>query len=302
MSDPDLEDGGASLTSEPTTSSEPIEQEEKWASIVEPVTNETLVDTILAQLEVLTLVCGLTNSDNRILSFIEEYSSPLLKLKLPTYLKDLSLEIVTSSSVTAATFISALSDANFQSMRTDAQTYWETIQQTWNSIDLSQTAEGLVSAAEAFIAYNTAMRNNADSATSLATLWKALSSAQDLLTKASKLPNVDKLAKIYLLRGDVDLLRYQLGNKGFEAAKKSQGVLCKNAEKFYRGAKGLAGDEKELVIEATVKEALAKGFGGEEEAVRSVVKEVGEKAARGLLVECWEEGLVGRETLEGWGL
>ena len=309
-SDPDLEDGGASLSSEPTASSNapmPMEQEEQWASIVEPVTHETLVDTIVAQLEVLTLVCGLTNNDSRMLSFIEEYASPLLTLKLPTYAKELSPEINTASSITAATFISAVSDANFQSQRTDASTYWETLQKTWNLIDLTKTPEGLVSAAEALLSFNTAVARNSNipPPSVLSTRWKALSPAQDYLLKASTLPDVDKLAKIYLLRGDVDILRFQLGTgeAPLEIAKKSQTVLVKNAEKFYRGAKKLAAaDEVELVMEAGVKEGLAKAFGGDEGALRGVVKEVGEKVARGLLVECWEEGLVGREELEGWGL
>jgi hypothetical protein len=69
----DTEDGGASLTSD-----EP--QDERWATIVEPITNNTLLDTILAQIETLTLLCNLipASSEPTLLTFITEYSSNLL--------------------------------------------------------------------------------------------------------------------------------------------------------------------------------------------------------------------------------
>jgi hypothetical protein len=70
---PDTEDGGASLASD-----EP--QDDRWATIVEPVTNSTLLDTVLAQLETLILLCNLTpaSSEPTLLTFITEYSSNLL--------------------------------------------------------------------------------------------------------------------------------------------------------------------------------------------------------------------------------
>jgi hypothetical protein len=70
---PDAEDGGVSLTSE-----EP--QDDRWATILEPVTKNTLLDTLLAQVETLTLLCNLipASSEPNLLSFIAEYSSNLL--------------------------------------------------------------------------------------------------------------------------------------------------------------------------------------------------------------------------------
>jgi hypothetical protein len=70
---PDAEDGSVSLTSE-----EP--QDDRWATILEPITNSTLLDTLLAQVETLTLVCNLipASSEPNLLSFITEYSSNLL--------------------------------------------------------------------------------------------------------------------------------------------------------------------------------------------------------------------------------
>lgn len=84
---PDSEEGGVSLTSD-----EEPPQDDRWATIVEPVTNNTLVDTVLAQLETLTLLCNLipSSSDPTPLTFITEYSSNLLS---PQPSRDLVLSI-----------------------------------------------------------------------------------------------------------------------------------------------------------------------------------------------------------------
>lgn len=72
-SPPDAEDDGASLAPD-----EP--QDDRWATIVEPITNGTLLDTILAQIETLTLLCnlGFAPSEPTLLTFITEYSANLL--------------------------------------------------------------------------------------------------------------------------------------------------------------------------------------------------------------------------------
>ena len=105
--------------------------------------------------------------------------------------------------------------------------------------------------AEALVSFNTAIRNNTPTSPhelseSLPARWKALTAAIDCLTAASKLPTASNLAKIHVLRGDVELLRYQLGqgHQPYDVATKNSQVLCKNAEKFYRGAAALC-DEKE---------------------------------------------------------
>lgn len=69
---PDTETGGASLASD-----EP--QDDRWATIVEPITNNTLLDTLLAQVETLTLLCNLipVSSEPTLLTFINEYSTNL---------------------------------------------------------------------------------------------------------------------------------------------------------------------------------------------------------------------------------
>lgn len=70
---PNTEDSDTSLGSDGP-------QDDRWATIVEPVTNNTLLDTVLAQVETLTLLCNLTplSSEPTLLTFIAEYSSNLL--------------------------------------------------------------------------------------------------------------------------------------------------------------------------------------------------------------------------------
>jgi hypothetical protein len=162
-----------------------------------------------------------------------------------------------------------------------------------------------VNKAEALVSFNTAIRNNTPTSPhelsdSLPARWKALTTAIDCLTGASKLPTASNLAKIHILRGDVELLRYQLGQEHppYDIATKNSHVLCKNAEKFYRGAAALC-DEKEERLEASVKEALAKGLGGDTGSIGELARQ---QDARGVLEEAIEEGLVRVEQFANMGI
>lgn len=130
--------------------------------------------------------------------------------------------------------------------------------------------------------------------------WKELSAALDCLTKASKLPSASNLAKIHILRGDVELLRYQLGqdHPPYDVAAKNSPVLCKNAEKFYRGAAALC-EEKSEKLEAGVKEALAKAFGGDLESIRQWAQQ---QSVRSLLEDAIDDGLVRVEQFANMGI
>jgi hypothetical protein len=60
----------------------PPESEEQWASIVEPVTNNTLLDTLLAQLETLTLLLkNIPDNSNSLLVSISSYAASILDNK-----------------------------------------------------------------------------------------------------------------------------------------------------------------------------------------------------------------------------
>jgi hypothetical protein len=106
------------------------------------------------------------------------------------------------------------------------------------------------------------------------------------------------------VRGDVELLRYGLGKEGYEVAVKSAGVLVKNAEKFYRGATGLArstGSVKEFE-EAGIKEVVALGLKGELERIQDAWKGEDREKIRVVLDDMIEDGLVDVEELATMGI
>ncbi|KAL3425217.1 hypothetical protein PVAG01_04498 [Phlyctema vagabunda] len=302
VSDP--EDGGASLADTDADTQPP--QDARWATIVEPVTNDTLLDTLLAQLETLTTLCGLINVDaGRGLSWIEEYSGSLLNQKLPEYIKGTDRDA--EATLTKANFISSLAEANFRSQRVDIATYERALHEAYVNLNLADDPKGLVDKAEALITYNTALRNSQLSSDNFISLsrWKALTAALDSLTAATKLPSTENLAKIHLARGDAEVHRFQLGQapSHYDVANKNGSVLLKNAEKFYRGAANTArstGDEKE-VAEAVIKEALAAGLGGDATRIQEAVK-LERKASQGVLEDAVDDGLVSLDALAAMGI
>jgi hypothetical protein len=133
----------------------------------------------------------------------------------------------------------------------------------------------LVTKAESLITFNISVgsalreyisaqdRSDKDLAETSNLRWNALTSALSLLTAATKLAD-GNIAKVHLLRGDVEMHRYQLGQP-YESWKHSGSfnnseTLISNAEKFYRGAAALARDRREKA-EARVKEALVSMIG-----------------------------------------
>ncbi|KAF7937241.1 uncharacterized protein EAE98_001555 [Botrytis deweyae] len=302
--DPDMEEGGVPLSD---SNSQPP-QDDRWASIVEPVTLETLLDTVVAQLQTLAILCGLVNVDaGRGLAWIEEYSMTLIGQKLQTYLEG-TVDRQQEAGLAKSNFIAALADANFRFQRIDIGTYERTLNDAYASLSLDDHPEGLCDKAEAFISYNSSLRLNhkaVQSPEASASRWKVLTAALDNLTKASKLPSAENLPKIHILRGDVDLLRFQLGQppSNYEISFKNGAVLTKNAEKFYRGAGNFAkveGLRKELE-EAEVKEALAMSLHGEPNKLLRCVK-LQPEVVRNILEDAIDDGLISYEALSAMGI
>jgi hypothetical protein len=295
--------------------SEPAE-EERWATIVEPVTNDTLLDTLLAQLETLTLLCELITADEgRGLAWIDEYSTGLLTTKLPAYTPATDRD--EEAALTRATFLAALANANFRCQRIDAPTYARTLDDAFAPLDLAHDPEGLVDKAEALIAYSSALATSlSDDAQSAAasSRWQALTTALSALSSASALPTAQNLAAIHLLRGDVELLRYALSQPpaSYAPAVKSAATLLKNAGTYYRGAEREAvasrtrhEEDVEERKEAVVKGALVEAMGGEPGRLRELIDGGdGEKAGevQRILEDAVEGGLVGIEWLVREGI
>jgi hypothetical protein len=134
--------------------------------------------------------------------------------------------------------------------------------------------------------------------------WSALSTALSNLTLASKLPDVENLAAVHVLRGDVELLRYQMGVQGWDISQKSAEVLVKNAEVFYRGGKNvaMAAGEGGVEREARVKEALVKGIRGDGEGMRGLLGGMVHVEVEKIVGDAVEDGVFTAGQLQQLGI
>ncbi|KAK0110478.1 hypothetical protein ONS96_002087 [Cadophora gregata f. sp. sojae] len=302
------EDGGVSLSGESSMDvddgKEPA-QDERWASIVEPVDNDVLLDTVLAQLETLTQLCGLMlNVSEQEISWVEGYAKDLINVKFDQYLTNTDRNL--EAKIIRASFLSAFANLQFQADPTDIQTYASAIENAHSALDLSTSAEGLCSYAEALIAFNSTLRllNNPkiNSRETISARWSALSTALKNLTAATKVPDVENVVKIHIARGDVEVNRFQLGQLDvvFEPARDNTDVLLRNAGKFYVGAKNFARTYgwAEEGLDAEVKDALVKGLLGDGDEL----KQLAAKRGGPLLAEMVDEGLVTVAQLKSMGI
>lgn len=222
-----LEEGGVSLTSESSIDDSPPSpsQDDRWATIVEPVTNSTLLDTLLAQLQVLATLLPLIPSEPaaaKDVIIISDQADPIIKNKLETYTVGTGREL--EAAVARGNLLSAFADACFRCSMTKMENYQNELDNAWaiEGIDFGKSPEALCDIAESLITFATSLRANNDQSgyenpkvEFLSARFKALTTALERLTAASKLPDVDNLAKIHLLRGDVEMWRYQVSRSPF---------------------------------------------------------------------------------------
>jgi len=250
-------------------SEEPGEEEEQWVSVVEPVTTDTLIDTVVAQLETLTTLCSiLTDAPDSAppsaLSFAEKHSSDLLLQVLPKLLdsRDGNAERIQEVALAKANFVSSLLSAGTRAGKLEPATYKKELDAVFSASELQQQQQQsqpgsvdivdvLLSHAKALITLSSAYRDNpAYDPHATATLrWNALTQASERLTTASKTPQIEQaeLAATHLLRGDCSMylhnLQYPPVSHGSAAERAAQ--LLKNAEVFYRNAQKLSSDGEE---------------------------------------------------------
>ena len=233
------------------------------------------------------------------MQFIQDYATGIIEIKLDAYCIGTGRDI--ESAIARDEYFAALSDLQFRNGLLNAQPYFSTIKQLYRFPSVQSNPEALVKSAEARIAFHNNVLLYQDTVNMS---WEALSTALANLTTASKLPDVENLAAVHVLRGDVEMLRYQIGQRGFAAAKQSAQVLLKNAEVFYRGGKNVAraAGEDGVEREGAVKEALVKGLRGDGEGMQTLFAgmlqgDVVEK----VVSEAVEDGVVTREQLQGLG-
>jgi hypothetical protein len=233
------------------------------------------------------------------LQFIQDYATGIIEIKLDAYCIGTGRD--TESAIARDEYFAALSDLQFRNGLLNAQPYFSTIKQLYRFPTVQSNPEALVKSAEARIAFH---NNVLLHQSTLNLSWEALSTALANLTTASKLPDVENLAAVHVLRGDVEMLRYQIGQRGFAAAKQSAEVLLKNAEVFYRGGKNVAraAGEDGVESEGAVKEGLVKGLRGDGEGMQTLFAGMPQgDVVEKVVSEAVEDGVVTREQLQGLG-
>lgn len=299
------QDGGVAIPTSEAAPTAQQEQSEQWAQIVEPITYDSLIDTILAQLESLTVLCSKLTDKNS-LSTIEKHTSGLIP-KLSNYLEKSSTttpERVAEVSLTRANFHASAADASFRCGLIDFTKYERLAYDAYRSLDLSSDPKGLSDKAEAMLNFQSSLRvmtTEDKLPQQIIARWGALTQALTALGAAVKLPGVENLARIHLTRGDAELGRYQVrvmtGYPGTVAPE----VLLKNAGVFYRGAgnqAAVSNDDEAVRVkkEAVVKNALVAALGGVTEGLQQLMEQEMD-VTREVIEDALGEGLVELDSL-----
>lgn len=259
-------------------------EEEVWASVEEPVTENSLIDTLMAQLGTLTTICDVLSAcSSGNLGWVGEFYREMLQGKIGL-LSDGS-ERLEEINLTMARFSTAFAKANFHSGAIDISTYERDFTAAYSANqDLLENEQGLYNFADAEMTFVTSVLislegNVYDSGSNSlqlnGILWRHITKALEHLTAATKLPQAEYLVRSHLRRGDCELMRYGLskGAHPFELAAKSAPTLIKNAEIFYRGAAklGYSYGATEEEREALIKEAVAAKLSGSPDKFNSLL-------------------------------
>lgn len=285
-------------------------EEEVWASIEEPITRNTLLETAIAQLYTLTAICSLGPSDSGLV-WAEQYYRNQLQDKIFIYTKGTSCQ--DEASFAQCKFKCAISGAAFRNGRLDLATYQKELNDAFGSPHpkLSANPQSLCDIADAELTFNASIQASvqqvqSDGMAQLSNIrWKHITKALDSLTAASKLPDAPNLPRIHLRRGDCEMLRLCLGEVPlkYDLAIKSAPILLQNAGVYYRGAAAYGrrmGDASDEQKEAEVKEAIVLSLVGNSERLSSMLKSERDVVSS-IVEEMRDEGLLGQESLQTVG-
>lgn len=293
---------------EPIETFEQSALDEEWVTIVEPVTSDTLNDTIIAQLETLTAICNLDGScDQTEVRRITEYYSSNLTDKIMDFAATSARQSETWR--VRSRFICALADVAFRLSLIDVYSYEKELTLSFAGPDIATDHRVLCDKADAEVAFSSSigfclplLLQSQDLASLNGIRWRFLSSALNDLTTASKISDVQNLARVHLRRGDCELLRYQLGQDPtrYDPALRSAAILIKNAGTYYRGAAGYSRIEAapEEEREAIIKDAIAASLSGDSEKLQNILSKREEGPGTDLseiVEEMREEGLLSNE-------
>lgn len=311
-------DGGVmhlEQTHEPQGSTDAGTAQERWVSVIEPVTKDTLIDTIIASLSTMTTLCGILGSSSEALgapslAWVEEYSSSLLDARLPALLQ--STDRVEEVAIGKAIFISALLEAGYRSSKLDVHTYRRERDVAFSGPPIPTSSAGLMANAASLVAFNSALSETESPPAATADLasmrWNTLGTAISNLAAASMLSSTapEDVAKTHLLRGDASLLQYQLSKPpiSFAPALKSASALLKNAEVFYRNTSKLTHDEEER-DKCKIQEAIVMSLQGNNKFGRAQLETIvavrGDQYVRDHIDEMFAEGLLADKDVQNIG-
>ncbi|TQS35742.1 hypothetical protein Golomagni_03828 [Golovinomyces magnicellulatus] len=276
-------------------SEDPALKDDRWATVIEPITNDTLLDTILASFETLSTFCQLISPQNPNEIFKAQEYAEYLNSKLETYLTNKTR--FTEARIIQSSFTCAFANAQFHFSLIDIATYSQIIHDAYKDIDLFSNPKGLCDFAESLILYNSALRFEQCGSTRehLGARWEALTKALDNLSSASKLPNAENVEKIHLARGNVELLRYQLGQSEYPlaVAKENGHVLLKNAGKYFRGSSAIAKSNgmEEIEFEANLKDLITSALVSDEKRLWQI-EHTRHQQASSIFRDAVDEGLI----------
>ncbi|OCT48811.1 hypothetical protein CLCR_04757 [Cladophialophora carrionii] len=281
--------------------------EDRWFSVVEPVTKDTLVDTVVAQLGTLTTLCSVLSSaessaPSTSLAWIEEYSSKLIKAKLPQLLQDADAERLQEVALARANFVSELLKAGYAQNSIDPETYRRERDEAFRvaELGLERSFAALMANAHSLVSFNAALAEGPPSqaVSHAASGWSALSAAIANMATASKLsdPLPDDIADTHFFRGNCSLLQHQLGHPpvSYTAAVSNSKQLLKNAETFYRNASKLYQDGDQKAV-AQLRAAVAQALQDSTDVIANAVHDCqakGEEWIKNQLDDMVDDGLI----------
>lgn len=265
------EQGGAENTNPPDaayTRDATEDADEEWFNVIEPVTRDTLIDTVLAQLGTLTTFCSILSSSFKLapkgtLAWVEGISTTLIR-KAESFSCDQQNRL-REIALARANLLSAMLEAGYKSSQIDVETYKRERDAAFASteLQLERSVDGLIHNARSLLAFNSALTdtNNGDVQSHSVLRWNALTASIANLRSASAMQGIseDDLSTTHLLRGEASLYLYGMAfpPASYPTATSSAMQNAKNAEVYYRNASKLSQDQEEKDI-SSIRSAVAQ--------------------------------------------
>ncbi|KAK6536978.1 hypothetical protein TWF281_001183 [Arthrobotrys megalospora] len=275
----------------------------QWASIVEPTTKLSILDTALAMLEVQTSILTLSTPSTATTIFSQPYLEQITTHAatiLDNYIlpisgslhEDVSLNLEpieiaereVEATLSRANFLTALVETKYHLGLNTIETWEADIKAAFDPFTLytppddgkqaTEERKGIIDLATSWMA----LCDRSTAYTTLSTTilpfqpqrsWKLANLASQDLSSATKLSPEKEKPGVYLARGNLEMVRSKIP---VEAAEKAVGVLRKNAGVYYRGVVAASGSSLIGAVDGVkVKEAV------EEARVKEVVIKVEEE-------------------------